>query len=118
MPGFDDICKTCRDPRAFGIALFCFASRVIVLCLSARTTRNRVGAGPYDPDTLSSIMHSDQWRFEQLAKNFEALESGLKECPDAEQRKEKLQQMKAILNDVDELLTPTPKLNSTNHPQK
>jgi hypothetical protein len=58
-------------------------------------------------------MHIKQWRFEQLAKQFEALERDLNECQDAEQRKEHLLFMQAILNEVDQLLRETPALNST-----
>jgi hypothetical protein len=58
-------------------------------------------------------MHITQWRFQQLAKQFEALECDLNECQDTEQRKEHLLLMQAILNQVDELLRDTPALNST-----
>jgi len=58
-------------------------------------------------------MHITQWRFEQLAKQFEAAERDLSECQDAKQRKEHLLLMQAILNQVDELLRDTPALNST-----
>jgi hypothetical protein len=58
-------------------------------------------------------MHLAQWQFERLAKQFEALERDLNECQDAEQRKEHLLLMQAVLNEVDKLLRETPTLNST-----
>jgi hypothetical protein len=79
----------------------------------SKRTVNTVSSISRDPDILSPIVHRTQWQFERLAKKFEALECDLKECQDAAQRKENLQHMKAILNEVDELLTPTPTLNPT-----
>jgi hypothetical protein len=58
-------------------------------------------------------MHITQWRFEQLAKQFEVLECDLTDCQDAEQRKENLLLMQAILNEIDELLREPPALKST-----
>ena len=43
-------------------------------------------------------------KFERLAKKFEALALELKETQEPKQRREYLQQMKSVINDVDELI--------------
>jgi hypothetical protein len=43
-------------------------------------------------------------KFDRLAKKFEELARELKETQDAKQRREYLQQMKSVINDVDELI--------------
>jgi hypothetical protein len=48
-------------------------------------------------------MVSRRWRFQQLAKQFGALARDLNESEDAQQRREYLLRMKAVLNEVDEL---------------
>jgi chemotaxis protein histidine kinase CheA len=59
-------------------------------------------------------MLSRRWRFQQLAKRFERLVRDLNDSEDTEQRKDYLLQMKAILNEVDELtLRAIPRWNST-----
>ncbi len=64
-------------------------------------------------------MLSERWRFQQLAKQFEVLVRDLKESEDAEQRKQFLLRMKAILNEVDELtLIAIPRWNSTRNTQE
>jgi hypothetical protein len=64
-------------------------------------------------------MLSRRWRFQDLAKKFEGLVRDLNESEDTEQRKEYLLRMKAILNEVDELiLKATPRWNSTGNTQE
>jgi hypothetical protein len=48
--------------------------------------------------------HRRRLRFERLAKKFEALALELKESQDPKERREYLQQMKSVINDVDELI--------------
>jgi hypothetical protein len=45
-----------------------------------------------------------RWRFECLAKEFEALMRDLNDCQDAEQRKVFLLRMKIVIDRVDEFM--------------
>jgi hypothetical protein len=65
---------------------------------------NAVGVDAPNRGYLGMDMLSSRWRFQQLAKKFEALVRDLNECSDVEQRKGYLLRMKAILNKVDELM--------------
>jgi sugar-specific transcriptional regulator TrmB len=45
-----------------------------------------------------------RWKFERLAKKFEELARELKDAQEPKERREYLQQMRSVINDVDELI--------------
>jgi hypothetical protein len=50
------------------------------------------------------MLNRRRLKFDRLAKKFEELARELKETQDAKQRREYLQQMKSVIDDVDELI--------------